>query len=245
MPYFICSENQHNKFWFYEIDGNDVIIKWGRVGSTSTSKTYKFSNSYLLNSFINKKVMEKKKKGYFEKCVDDYNEEASIAQKLGIQYKISRMLFVHKRDKRLDLLSKYDPSEFVYVEILNSWSKEIVRLLLSKKDSLVLYGGITEANRIISYGEERSPIRGKELTFINIVREVLRKISSKVVEVVKTIQFGSSGYRDLFGEEIDCEEISLEENNNYVSKIRSFINNCAEEQVVMKFATGVCRELDL
>lgn len=53
--------NNNNKFWEYEISGNTITYKWGRVGTTGQSKTeISSSPEYTAQSKANSKI----KKGY-------------------------------------------------------------------------------------------------------------------------------------------------------------------------------------
>jgi len=59
----------NNKFWTAECqDGNAVVCRWGRVGATGQSATFTGGQNY-----IDKKVVEKKRKGYREVSIVDGN----------------------------------------------------------------------------------------------------------------------------------------------------------------------------
>lgn len=141
MPTYICSEDQHNKEWSYELRGNTVATRWGRVGGHMSTQTKSFSSPYEAERFAQKKAGEKLAKGYKEVTSVDLEKERKVAQALGQQFKIQRMLWVANDGKKLTELAEYDPNKAVYVELLNSWSKEVFRLVLSKNSGVELSGG--------------------------------------------------------------------------------------------------------
>jgi predicted DNA-binding WGR domain protein len=114
---YINSEEQHNKFWSYDVkDGNCVVIAWGRVGTGGQNQVKKFSSDSAMWSFINDKVAEKERKGYKESTVENLQNEKNTALALGVQYKISKMTFVDRKGNKLTKIGDYDPSRYVYVE---------------------------------------------------------------------------------------------------------------------------------
>ncbi|MBD3404698.1 MAG: WGR domain-containing protein [Candidatus Lokiarchaeota archaeon] len=232
---YLCNDDQSNKFWEYKINGTSVTVKWGRVGLSGQSKVHNFSSSDDMQKFINKKVAEKMRKNYAP--VDDkkLKEEVKTAQQLGHQYKISRMLFVNQKDNKLTHLAKYDPKKWVYVEILNSWKKDITRLLLSKNESYEITGGVTEGYKSITYGQ-KSPTSGN---FVNAVRGILRRLSEQVVEVVKArITLSGARKLDMGGDEQEYATAALD-------ALESMNITNMDKSVVSKFATMGTRVLDL
>jgi predicted DNA-binding WGR domain protein len=182
---FLCQEAQHNKFWSHDTNGNNVIVKWGRVGGSSQSKEHTFSSPSSRDAFIADKVAEKIKKGYREIDQQKKQEETETAQDLGTQFKINRIEWVDRKGKDLNIISNYDPSRFVYVEILNSWSKEVVRLLLNKTETYKI-DGIAQSDRTISCGQ----IFASADRFAGAVRRYLQRIAQKVQ--VAVVKFGAS-----------------------------------------------------
>ncbi len=132
MPIYINREDQHNKYWQYRVEGLSVHVSWGRIGGNSDSQVKTFSNPASLHAFVDGKVSEKLRKGYREASETELKKEAQTAKSLGIENKIKRLLWVDLKSKTLALLNNYDPSKYIYVEVLNSWSKEVTRLLLSR-----------------------------------------------------------------------------------------------------------------
>lgn len=241
MKTYINSQEQHNKFWEYEISGaknNVVTCRWGRVGSTTQSKTFNFSSTYEANYFIEGKIREKEKKGYAEVTKEKLQEESETSRLLGVQNKISKMEWVSKRGKTLNKLLNYDPEEYVYVEILNSWKKTITRLLLSKNESFKIEGNISEFDRKFQFDRDLVPING-DRDFVNAVRMILRKMSEVIAEIMKTVKIGAVGVRNLFDDD----------DNNYAPEIKRAFKNIDttgfDTSVVMSFVSMGVRSLDL
>ena len=165
MPIYINREDQHNKYWQYRQEGLSVHVSWGRIGGKSDSQVKTFSNPASLHAFIDDKVSEKLRKGYREASETELKKEAQTAQSLGIENKIKRLLWVDLKGKTLALLGNYDPSKYIYVEVLNSWSKDVTRLLLSRNGSWQLGTGISEYDRTISFST-RNPVSGEAAVLI-------------------------------------------------------------------------------
>lgn len=235
MAKYLCKEDQSNKFWEYKIDGNNVLVKWGRVGLDGQAKVHHFDNPADVERFITKKTREKERKGYNKVDAKELKQETQTAQQLGHQYKISRMLFVSQKGNKLTRISKYDPKKWVYVEILNSWKKDIVRLLLSKTESFKIAGGITESSGTITYGH-KTQTSGN---FVDAVRGVLRRLSEQVVEAIKTIKFAAVGARNLFDENGSPPSHELSE------ALESVDTTGIDEKVVSNFACVGARVLEL
>jgi predicted DNA-binding WGR domain protein len=237
---FINKTKQSNKFWEYTVNGNSVTVAYGRVGRAPQDKTHNFSSSYERDAFISKIVQSKIKKGYVESTAKELKEEAVTARQLGTQYKISRMLFVGQKGRKLTRINNYDPKKYVYVEILNSWKKDITRLLLSKTESFIISGGVTEAGRTITYGN-KSNTSG---SFVNAVRGVLRRLSEQLVEVVKTVKFAAMGARKLFDDDED-EDQSPEYANSMALVLDQVDCSGFDSKVVSRFASMGARVLEL
>ena len=240
MPIYHCQEAQHNKFWSYEITsgGKTLSVSWGRIGGSSDSQTKSFYSATALQQFLNKKISEKTGKGY--KLVNEatHSNESKTAKSLGIENKIQRILWVGQKGNKLSFLTNYDPAQFVYVEILNSWSKEVHRLLLSKTETWEIDDSISESNRSITYDNK---VRTTHSPFADTVRAMLKGIAVKVAETVKTIKFAAIGARNLFDDDAKSPAAAEEEGLD-VSEIK--ISGC-DQQVVSKFASLGNRVLEL
>lgn len=235
MPIYICQTLQHNKFWKYTISGSTVIFQWGRVGGKSQEETKECLNTWSAESLAQSKARDKLKKGYKLQNEEALEKENNIAQKLGLQNKVQKLQWVSKKDKVLTTINNYDPNQYVYVEILNSWTKKLTRLLLSRTTSWEL-DGVAESDQEISF-LDLDFVEGKELNFCYIVRGILKEISVSVQAIIK-VGITKMGKRALF----DDEEGPVEESN---MPDFSSVTTCATQQVLGKFARMGTRMLDL
>lgn len=195
---YINNQSQHNKYWSYEINGTDVHVKWGRIGGTSDEQVKSFKSNAEVQKFVNKKVREKEKKGYKKESKQKLQKETKTAHALGHQNKIKRMLWVSKAESKLTQIDNYDPNQYVYVEILNSWSKKMTRLLLSKDTNWMIKGSVTEMNREIHAG---NLTKLGYSSFAEAVRTVLKEMAEVIAEALKTVKFGAGGVRNLFDDD--------------------------------------------
>lgn len=235
MPIFINRENQSNKFWKYEVNGLTVHVSWGRIGGTTESQVKTFSSHGSMHDFINTKVSEKLRKGYREASENELHKEIQTAKSLGIENKIQRLLWVELSGRTLRLLNAYDPAKYVYVEVLNSWSKEITRLLLSRGGSWQLGDSISEFDRTISF-ETKRPVSGERERFANTVRQMLRDMAVTVTEALKTVKFAAVGARNLFDNETSAAD---------VPELDEIAAPGFDRQVISKFAALGQRMLEL
>jgi len=58
--------NNHDKFWQYQRDGNNVFITYGRRGTSGATQIKQFSSLWEAQQFIGRIVAEKTGKGYRE-----------------------------------------------------------------------------------------------------------------------------------------------------------------------------------
>jgi predicted DNA-binding WGR domain protein len=235
MPIFINRENQSNKYWKYEVSGLNVHVSWGRIGGTSESQVKTFSSHGGMHDFISTKVSEKLRKGYREASENELHKEVQTAKSLGIENKIQRLLWVELSGRTLRLLNAYDPAKYVYVEVLNSWSKEITRLLLSRGGSWQLSDSISEFDRTISF-ETKRPVSGDRERFANTVRQMLRDMAVTVSEALRTVKFAAVGARNLFDSETSAAD---------VPELDEIAAPGFDRQVISKFAALGQRMLEL
>jgi predicted DNA-binding WGR domain protein len=191
----ICTTKQHNKFWQYEVKGNTVNVKWGRVGGAEDSDSKTFPSEALMESFISKKMREKQKKGYVETNENQLKEQVQVARALGTQYKIRRLEFVKQVGTKgkvnakggvLSRMLEYDPDEWIYAEILNSWSKDVTYILLNKDAAYQIEAGGYAENkqkRTIEYDQLSTP----DSNFVKGLRAQLKLLSAKVAKVAKKV----------------------------------------------------------
>jgi len=65
----VDSKDNHNKFWFCDVEGSSQVRNWGRVGASSQTKTFHFSSSYDAQADADKAARSKRAKGYREVAV--------------------------------------------------------------------------------------------------------------------------------------------------------------------------------
>jgi len=227
-------KGSHNKFWSYDIDGGTVTYRWGRVGRTAQSKVKSYSDRDL-----QKLIQEKIGKGYVASSQQKLKDEVATAQEMGTQYKIQSIRFVRRESAAslsLHRLDRYDPKHHVLVEIINSWKKNVTRLLLSKDETLEVVGGITEVGDRIGINQVVAPM-GQAHTFASAVRNLLKRLSAAVTAIVKKVSFAALG-RNLFGEddaEENAETISV--SPSYLEEIASLDSSGVDSSVISTFAS--------
>ena len=138
-----------------------------------------------------------------------------------------------KRLSQIAAAPLHDPNQYVYVEILNSWSKKLTRLLLASEDTYMINGSISEYGENISYSNKT---KLGYSTFATAVRQLLKDMALTVAEAVKTIKFAAVGARNLFDDENSEESVQLYEKINTAG---------FDRQVVSKFAAMGSRTLAL
>jgi DNA ligase-1 len=65
--YFEFVEGKSNKFWEISIDGGNVTVRYGRIGSSGTTKTKEFDDTDAADTHAEKLIAQKTGKGYTEK----------------------------------------------------------------------------------------------------------------------------------------------------------------------------------
>lgn len=234
---YINNGAQHNKFWSHNINGKEVHVKWGRIGGSSDEQIKTFSSDAEVQKFISKKIREKEKKGYKKETKEKLKKEVKTANALGHQNKIKRMLWVSKNNKTLAQIDNYDPNQYVYVEILNSWTKKMTRLLLSKDSNWMVEGGISESGRNIGCNELT---KLGYSAFAESVRTILKELAEVVAEALKTVKFAASGVQNLFDDE-DFTQPASE-----LTEALAGINTSGfDDSVVHTFAAMGARSLEL
>jgi len=234
---YVCKEGSSNKYWSYDVDGLTVTVKWGRVGLDGQSKDFDFSDRYQLDRFINRRVREQLGKGYKEIDRPGLAQEVQIAKTLGAQHKINRIEYVAlKKNKafnggQFNLLLNYDPSQWVYVEVMNSWTKEVSHIVLNKAEEYEVVGlAEDKAARKVVFGDFRSPRRD----FVEGIRLAIRRIAVAVMAALK--RFGDLGSRTLGDEVTSSSGPQFEEVAEETG---------ASRQVISKFAGLGARILDI
>lgn len=238
---YINNENQSNKFWSYSLTGTTVVCKWGRIGNDPDKVTKTFPSIPAANKFIQQKIKEKERKGYKLVTKEKLNDEVSTAKELGVRNKVKTMLFCSKSGNKLTELGGYDPEQYVYVEVLDSWNKNMTRLLLSKTEtwtidsnsSFIKTGKTISANKLnrISDGD----------TFAVAVRGILKRMSAQVVQILKSVKFAAMGVRNLF----DDDDTQSTPSVDVQEALKTIDSSGFDPSVISKFASMGARELDL
>jgi predicted DNA-binding WGR domain protein len=110
---WVCQEDKHNKWWTYEISGNTVTTKFGRIGQDGQSSTKSFSDSWSRDSYANKKLSEKTAKGYNPVSKEQFDLLRLQAEIMGTGNKVEQTLLLIESGDKLFAMpneSAYDPS---------------------------------------------------------------------------------------------------------------------------------------
>ncbi len=242
MPTYICKEHEDrgeatNAFWKYELEGNTgVTIRFGRIGLKGQEAKKSFDSQSARDKYVNDKIREKTRHGYQLSNEETLAKETQTAKELGTQYKIRRIQWVARKGSKLNFILNYEPTQWVYVEILNSWKGDVTRLILSKTESLQIEG-TAESNRVIEFDS----VQSAPSDFAKAVRNYLRSLAKKVVAVAQ--KFAAMGNRALdlgFGDS-DDEEPTQQAADLYEQVAESG----ATAQVISKFGGLGERMLEL
>ena len=63
---FEFSDGKSNKFWEIAVEGTDVTVRYGRMGSDGQTKTKSFADEDAANAHAEKSIVQKTGKGYEE-----------------------------------------------------------------------------------------------------------------------------------------------------------------------------------
>jgi predicted DNA-binding WGR domain protein len=241
---YLNQEDNHNKIWSYEIIGNDVLVKWGRVGLAGQEDRKTFSSESAQQKFISDKVREKEKKGYKLVTKEKVKQETQTAKELGCQYKIQRIKWAGKFGSKISFISEYDPTKWVYVEIMNSWTKgDPVRLLMSKNENFTLEGDITETSETIKFRDAQLA-HGDGVQFAEAVRNHLKRLYEKVATIVAQ-KFASLGMRKLNLGDGVVNDTTQKQDSTMFDLYNAVGESGASNQVIAQFASLGKRKLDL
>jgi len=222
-----------NKFWSYEINGNQITFKWGRVGTTGQTKVEPYQSHKL-----SKKIREKQKKGYDQINEEKLEKETTLAEGLGFRTKIQKLDFVRihtLKNKKIKItnLDEYDSNEYIFVHLQDSWSKDNRWLLLSTQHGHkeLKPSSATQSSWVVWSGAHgRTP---------NAIMDYLQDMIEKFTTIV-TASFGGLGSRAL-------------DDDSYKKVVNKFKEESGidqSEQVIgqiakMGFASMGARRLDL
>lgn len=110
---WVCQEDKHNKWWTYEISGNSVTTKFGRIGQNGQSSTKSFGDSWSRDGYAGKKLAEKTAKGYNPVSKEQFDLLRLQAEIMGTGNKVEQTLLLIESGDKLYAMpneSAYDPS---------------------------------------------------------------------------------------------------------------------------------------
>lgn len=110
---WVCQEDKHNKWWTYEISGNSVTTKFGRIGQTGQSSTKSFPHQYERDKYAQDKLREKTAKGYNPVSKEQFDLLRLQAEMMGTGNKVEQTLLLIESGDKLFAMpneSAYDPS---------------------------------------------------------------------------------------------------------------------------------------
>jgi predicted DNA-binding WGR domain protein len=64
--YFEFVDGKSSKFWEVSVDGNEVIVRYGRIGTDGQTKTKTFEDAESAQTHAEKLITQKTGKGYTE-----------------------------------------------------------------------------------------------------------------------------------------------------------------------------------
>jgi len=91
---WVCQKKTHNKWWTYEVDGNTVTTKYGRIGQKGQARSKTFPDSWDRDKFISSKTWEKTGKGYESVSKEKFDLLTLQAEIMGSGNKIEEMAVV-------------------------------------------------------------------------------------------------------------------------------------------------------
>ena len=250
MVTYLQQEEQHNKVWEYDVssDGREVTVRWGRIGGNIRTQVKSFGSGSAVQDFISKKVREKLRKEY--KLVEQqaYTEEKQTATELGPRFKIKDFKFVSLvNGNKYREIPGYSPNGYIYVEVLNSWSKHLYRILLSKNESWGIEGGLTVTKKYVRFGKKVSASANGAYKFVAALRQKLMRLAQSVVEVIKTMKVAAVGARklDLGDDDDDDAEYEVPQ-MDFKNVLANVDHGGVDDKVVVAMAGAIgLRMLDL
>lgn len=244
---YVCEGAQHNKFWQYTLDGNTVVYEYGRIGGSSQTQTKTHPTPAAARRQAEQKAYKKMnpsggKEPYVLVDAEALAEKTETAQALGQQYKINNLQFIELKDgNSYDFGDGYDSAQGVFVEILNSWTKEKFYLRVTRTEA-DQYHSATYGNTSVQVGSSRfSP----EANFVQGVRTVLQRLMEQIAVAIETVTLGAVGHRTLdLGDGLSATAAPTKAQMEQVVKSVASSTGVAP-QAVAKLAALGARSLDL
>ena len=243
---FTNKTGSSNKFWKFKYSegGAAVEKEWGRIGGHIDSQTKSFGSHSGAVRYVEGEISKKLRKGYVEEDRDALKEQTEVAQTIGTRWKINRMEFLRPGDidaadsgtLTLDFGKDYDANAGVFVEMLESWTKEKYWLLINKTNAFQFNGA--------SYHNGSAVLTGKSYSvtsqFVLGVRKSIKSLFQAVEQAL--VKFGAVGTRVLdLGFDNDEEEAAPRQQ----AFLKIATATGVSQQVVEKFAAIGMRQLEI
>lgn len=215
---YINSKDKSNKFWSYNPqNANEIIFKWGRLGTKTSTITKKMSLGQL-----RKKIDDKIKKGYVLVTKEKLNDEITIAKKLGTTKKITKIIWLEKSGNYFQPLPDYDPTQYILVELYSNGGSYEGLIFSKDVKTWEIRNYNPNGNHLISNDDLF------EIGSCPNIRSILKNLSDKVQHVIKTVKFGDLGVRKINGvvNNVNKEKImeELHDSNINDAVIEKFIS---------------------
>lgn len=235
---FTNTTSSSNKFWAVnQIGPGSCEVRWGRIGTSGQKQTKTFSSTHSMTLFIDRKISEKLSEGYVAVSTEDLQKEVQTARELGTQFKISRMEFITSAvSNGLVFGNEYFPDNGVFVEIMNSWSKEVTHLFLSRKDAFELVGVKFNADGC-TFAKQTTHT---DHSWVAAIRKRLKDIAEAIVKI--TTQTFGNVHRALAIDDDEDKTIMA----TIIDQAHKMPGSAQlGDQLIMKFATLGARTLEI
>lgn len=234
MPMYLNQSDNSNKFWGYEINGNKITFKWGRVGLDGQEQTESYSPAKL-----QKKIREKIAKGYEEITEQKLEKETVLAESIGFRTKVQSIDFVtvsgDNQNLKTSVIGEYDPDEYILVHLQNSWNPDEERfVLLSAKN-----GHKTLTRKTATSKNVWRSYDGGNKNTAQAIMDYLQDMIDKFTKIV-TASFGNLGGRAL---DDDSYQKAV---TKFKAESKSDMSDAVVQKIAkMGFASMGARALDL
>ena len=90
----INQRSRHNKFWIVSVNGNNVMRKWGRIGTKGQQRTDAFDDDLKASRFAHDKEWSQRSQGYQPCNKQLYNKLSTEAAVVGTKNKCLQIEWV-------------------------------------------------------------------------------------------------------------------------------------------------------
>jgi len=132
---FVDALRNSNKFWSAKVEGNQLIVEWGRVGYNSQQKTHSLSTPQKAIDKYQTLVADKKNKGYQE-SQPQINSNRNISE-------------IRRAIQLLDLLRPHVANrnfDADYIDLLNQYLKIVPTPLGTQIDPCRVYQSVVDVD---------------------------------------------------------------------------------------------------